>query len=827
MTLRRYPLLYAGVLLTSLSALVMEVAMTRIFSVSLWYQFGFMIISTALLGFGASGAYLAVRRGALTGDLYGKLSRHATLFSASILVTFAVMVNIPLDPLKPLLPETANPGAATVELVAYMLLYYTLVVIPFFFAGLTLGTALSAWAEQIGTLYFADLLGAGLGCLVAVLALSALTGQGVVVLASIGAALAALLFSLQRLHQARGQGAEAAGGRRQGLGPVLLAVYALALALLVLPRADRLYDLYIPPSKPLSIAQDKARFPDMQLEYTGWTPFSRIDVMWQPGMKGQAWGLSGAYQGPLPEQKFITIDAAAMTAINRWSGRDHPEELAWVNALPSSLVYRLKQQPNVLIIGPGGGVDVLVPWFNGAAQITAAEINPRIVEIMRARYRDFSGGLYTDLPNVRVEVAEGRNFVARSQDVYDVIQFSQVDTWAAASAGAYSLTENYLYTKDAFLDYLSHLSPDGMLAIGRWYFEPPGQALRLVTIGAAALEEIGVENPAQHFIVVRAGDTATMIMKKSPFTGEEIDRLRQIAEPLDFSLIYAPDMAGEAGNAFVDFFNATDKAQFYAAYPLDVTPTTDDRPFFFEYYGWTNFGTFRSGKLTLTVLLVQAALLSLALILWPLWRFRRDGLSTVGTRRFLIYFAALGIGFIFIEIGLLQRFVLFLGYPTFALAVVLFSLLTFSGVGSALSNRLVAQGSDPRRGQRIVIPALAGLAVLYILFLPPIFKAGLGWALPARIAFSVLLLAPLGLLMGMPFPLGIRLVTRTNSPLVPWAWGVNGCASVLGSILAVMLAQSVGFAWVMGIAVLVYLVGLLAVLTLHARPALAPAASAA
>ncbi|MFN2166034.1 MAG: hypothetical protein ACK2U9_07205, partial [Anaerolineae bacterium] len=198
MTFRRYPLLFAGVLLTALSGLVMEVALTRVFSVSLWYQFGFMIISTALLGFGASGTYLAVRRGALQGDILARLVRYALLFSISILLTFAVMVAIPLDPLKPLLPETANPTAATVELVLYMLLYYGLIIIPFFFAGLTLGTALSAWAREIGTLYFADLLGAGLGCLVAVLALYALPGQGVVVLASIGAALAALAFSLQR-----------------------------------------------------------------------------------------------------------------------------------------------------------------------------------------------------------------------------------------------------------------------------------------------------------------------------------------------------------------------------------------------------------------------------------------------------------------------------------------------------------------------------------------------------------------------------------------------------------------------------------------------------
>ncbi|MGC8780766.1 MAG: hypothetical protein ACP5UQ_07880, partial [Anaerolineae bacterium] len=566
MTLRRKLTLYIGIFLTAASTLALEIAMTRIFSVSLWYQFGFMIISTALLGFGASGTWLAVRRRAHADDLHSRLARSAFFFSLSVLIAFALMTKIPLDPLKPLLPDTSNPTAATVELVVYLVLYYALIVVPFFFAGLTLGAAFSARAREIGSLYFADLIGAGAGCLLVVAALYALPGQGVVALAAAGAGLAALAFAI---GQEGAAGQPAAGRRRVGL----LAGYVIILLALIVPAADRIFDLYIPPSKPLHIAKDKARFPDLVLEYTGWTPFGRVDVMWQPGMKGLAWGLSGAYKGDLPEQRFIAIDAAAMTAINAWDG--DREKLAWVNALPSSLVYRLKEQPNVLLIGPGGGIDVLVAWYNRPRRITAAEINPVIVEIMRGRYRTYSGGLYTDFPEIDVQVAEGRNFVARSTDTYDIIQFSQVDTWAAAAAGAYSLSENYLYTLDAFGDYLDHLSPDGLLAIGRWYFEPPGQALRLVTIGAAALERIGAADPAQHFIVIRAGDTANMFMKKSPFTAEEVARIRQIAGPLYFQVLYAPDMRDEAGNHFADFFRAADKRAFYAGYPLDVSPTTD------------------------------------------------------------------------------------------------------------------------------------------------------------------------------------------------------------------------------------------------------------
>ncbi len=531
MSFRRHLSLYLGIFLIALSTLVLEIALTRVFCVSLWYQFGFMIISTALLGFGASGSWLAVRRDAFEGDIYAKLTRSTLLYSISVLAAFWVMVHIPLDPLKPLLPGTENPQAATIELILYMGLYYAVIVEPFFFAGLTLGRAFSVWSQDVGRLYFADLIGAGIGSFLVVLALYAFSGQQVVVLASIAAALAALAFSFV-------VGGEA---RRVYLLPIAIGVYSVLLIAVILPLADHIFPLYIPPSKPLHIAYDKENFPDVTLEYTGWTPFARIDVMWQPGMKGQAWGLSGAYKGPLSEQKFITI----------------------------------------------------------------------------------------------------------------------------------------------------------------------------------------------------------------------------------------------------------------------------------EYYGWTNFGTFRSGKLTLTALLIQALTLAAALIIWPLWRFHRQSLSTRGAKRFLLYFVALGAGFIFIEIGLMQRFILFLGHPTFALSVVLFSLLLFSGLGSYLSGKLTPLDVDPRRVLRWIIPALAVLMLLYIFMLPPVLQWGLGWSTPVRTLFSILLIAPLGLLMGMPFPLGFRLVGEVNDLLAPWAWGVNGFASVVGSILSVMLAQTIGFSQVMALAILIYLIGLAVLLSLR------------
>jgi hypothetical protein len=812
--------LYAGVFVMSMAVMTLEIALTRIFSVTLWYHLAFMVISTALLGFGASGAYLTVRGGVRPDNLPQKLTTSAGLAAVSVVASFAIISRVPLDPLAPLLAGI-SPGEQawqTVWLILLLLVDYVLVVVPFFFAGLTLCGAFSTLARRISTLYFADLIGGGLGCLLVIAALWLLPGQGVVLVAAGLAALAVFFFSLQGRIEPDAEVGE--GGHGVG-APVRSSVTYVALAGVIVlfglsPLADRLFPLYIPPSKPLYQAYTD---PSIKLTYTGYTPFARVDVMYKEGASLGTWGISSRCNAPAsPEQMFVTIDAAAITAITRFDG--DLDRIAFVNCAPSGLAYQVDASPprSVLIIGPGGGIDVLTALYNRAQRIVGAEINPLIVDLVadEGLYRDFAGGLYTDYPAVQIELAEGRNYVARSTERFDLIQFSQVDTWAAASSGAYSLSENFLYTTEAFLDYYDHLTDDGMLTVGRWYFEPPQQAFRLVTIGAAALEARGVAVPAQHFMVVRAGDTSTFIMKKSEFTSEEVVRLRSVVDALGFEMLYAPD-TGDPNNWFVRFFNAADRGRFFQDYPLDVSPTTDDRPFFFEYYGWSNLGNFRSGKITLVILLGQALLLATGFILWPLWRFQRRGLTTRCAPQFLIYFAALGVGFILIEIGLMQRFILLLGHPIYSTSVVLFSILTFSGLGSFLSGRLLHGETDPRRVQARVIPMLATLTVIYIFALPPLFYRLIDLDLTYRIAVSILLLAPLGLLMGMPFPLGIRLVDRINPGLVAWAWGVNGFSSVVGSIVAVMVAQSYGFSVAIGAAVVAYLMSLVAIRLVDGR----------
>lgn len=773
--------LYLGVFTTSMAGLVLEIALTRMFSVSLWHHLAFMVISTALLGFGASGAFLSIFNFAFQHELHHVLALLSGLFSFSVLISLALMIRVPLDPLAINEPQHF----------LYLLAYYALVVLPFFFAGLTLGTVLSRMAGQIGSLYFADLIGAGLGCLIVVGALSVLSGQGVVLLAALLAALASFFYSLRTARTL-----------------CLLALVLIVSLGGIIPHADGLFPLYVPRSKLLGIALDPVGHPNLRVLYTGWNPFSRIDVIWEPNQGGYVWGLSKRYRGYTPEQISILIDAAALTTINRFNG--DLSEMEFTNYMPSSLAYQIAEQPSVLIIGPGGGLDVLAALRNGASRIVGVEINPLIVDLMKGQFDDFAGGLYTTYPQIDIHIAEGRNFVRRSTDAYGVIQLSQVDTFAAASSAAYSLSENYLYTVEAFEDYYDHLTDDGYLAVSRWYFEPPVQALRLVTIGATALEHRGVKESWQHFVVVRSGDISTVLMKKTPFDQAEIARLHELCADRGFELLYVPGNRDE-DSPFVGFLTSSSSETFYRQIAFDVKPTTDDRPFFFEYYGWQNLGYFRSGKFTLIVILLQALLLSVGLIMLPLWLLRRAELRTHGRWHWLIYFACLGIGFIFIEVVLMQQLVLYLGHPTASISVVLFSLLSFSGLGSFISGRL--QG-DSRRYLRVVIPILGTMGLIYAVILSPLALATLAWDFPWRVALSVILLAPLGLVMGMSFPLGIRMVDSFNNKLIPWAWGVNGFASVLGSILSVIIAMTFGFSTVLVLSVLVYQVALVSILTL-------------
>jgi hypothetical protein len=464
----------------------------------------------------------------------------------------------------------------------------------------------------------------------------------------------------------------------------------------------------------------------------------------------------------------------------------------------------------------------------GAGHVDGVEINPIIAnDVMRGQFHDYSGGIYTH-PRVRIVIDDGRSFVRRTPDRYDVIQASLVDTWAATAAGAYTLTENTLYTVEAFNDYLDHLTDDGVLTITRWVMD----GLRLVSLAQAACESRGW-NAAERLAIIQHDRVATFLLKKSPFTAAEVAALRETADRLGFRVLYAPGVDGAAPfsapdetidetstRSYATLITATDRAAFLAQSYSDLTPTTDDRPFYFhttkiENQFHTAFGRsmlFGNGLSALMTLMTISVALVFLFVLAPLAVASRS--LPRGWFAWLAYFGALGAGFMLIEVSILQRFVLLLGHPVYSLTVTLFSLLLGTGVGAAWSRRL--DEAALARSAAIALGLIAAVGILVIVVLTPIIAWAIPFARPIRIAIAVATLVPIGVLLGVPMPTGLRLLQNRAPDMIAWAWGINGALSVLGATVAIFIAMNWGFRITLVAASATYLVGLVA-LTSAAR----------
>jgi len=563
----------------------------------------------------------------------------------------------------------------------------------------------------------------------------------------------------------------------------------LAVALLALIAANSSYRL-------IDIIYAKGERRDVDwVEYAHWNAISRVEV---------------DRQGD--NARYIVIDADASTAIpnqdpTNWEGS------GWQRVLMSSapaMCNILRPHGQFAIIGPGGGIDVLRAVAAGSPRITGIEINPAIINnIMKGRYADYSHHLY-DLPQVDIHVSDGRSFIRNSTEHFDVLQMTLVDTWASTAAGAFALSENNLYTVEAFKEYFRHLKADGMIAITRWEFQQPREALRVVSVAMEALHQLGVENPAANLMVVSDGPldkdgTPVLVMaKRTAFTAEEeakaYDHIR--THPL-LSLQYMPSLKGD--NQFARLIASNDPTAFARQYQFNVAPVYDNAPFFFF---TLKFGqVLRSsvakgidwkvnvGVVVLGLVLLLSVLAVLLFLVLPmaLHGGRREKLLP------LSYFVAVGLGFILVEIAFIQRFVLFLGHPTYALTVVVFLLLLSSGAGSMTSRRWIK-----RPAHRLFPFAVIVFAILIYRFLLPVLLPSLiGVSFPVKLIICALLLVPLGFAMGMPFPSGLHAMASASAGegatnesaaenAVEWAWAMNAASSVLGSVLAIVIAVQFG-----------------------------------
>jgi hypothetical protein len=790
---------YVGILLLSMATLLLELALTRVLSVALWYHFGFLIISTALLGFGTSGVVLALWRGLRERvSLDRALALLAMAFGVLAVGCFWLMQHIPFDPFSLL---------ANGRQIFFMPLYYLIISVPFFCSGLALALLFTRGTRQINRLYAFDLFGAGVGCAALAVVMPAFGGSGSVVVAAGLGLLAAAVFAVSKAKKLSGI-------------CLALCVGSFALA----SFADRVL--------PISVTPNKQRSPSPPI-FTAWNTFSRIDVYERP--PDSQTGAEGA-------RRFIFDAGTAATGMEdlRPGVRDYLSRKTDDKDYESGIAYIAKQQPKVLIIGSGAGHQVLDALHFGARDITAVEINPIINDVVSGSMSDYWGGLFNQ-PEVHLVSEEGRSYVRRSHEQYDAIISVHTISNAAVASGALSLAENYVLTREAFEDYLDHLTADGVI----YFTRPETQIARLFATAREVLAAHGVDDPSAHLYAYRVPPsgqetrpsfTAGFLLKKSPFTPEELHRIEELlgvgrpagdtkrAQPPE--VLYSP-LEPHAGSIYNTLVTAPDLRTVYAAQPAQIEPATDDRPFFNQHTRWSSirlstFGDIftqgRQGRfaledrpvaeVTLLVLLAQTVLIAAALIVLPLVRFSRDGLRAPNRWRFLIYFAGLGLGFIMIEIALLGRFTLFLGQPVYTFAVVLASLLVFTGVGAHLAGRFRAQ---PRRALLRIIPLILITLIATAFIMPLLFSAALGFTLSWRVALAGALLAPLGILLGMPFPTGLRIVSDEASSLVPWSWGVNGFFTVIGTVTALILGMAFGFKIVLLVGALCYLIALVAI----------------
>lgn len=731
--------------------LMLELGLTRLFSATMFYHFAFFAISLALLGSATSGLFVYFFQHRLAEEKTGTwLGLASMLFASSILFALHVILANPL---------TLDAGEGNLYRVIIIYLATTL---PFFFAGCAITLAITRLASDASRLYLFDLAGAATGCLLVIPAINALGAINMIIAVAVVAAVAAAVLSLVT-----------EGGRAVHHVACLLA--ACFVTLLIYNSNTHSIDVHV----------SKGKDEDAVL-FSKWNSFSRVTVSREP---------NAGYQ--------IRIDADAAARIFQGTN------LSSTSAMPASirtLAYYLKKAPDVLIIGAGGGREVAGALVCGAHSITAVEINPIIARDVMSQepFKSYSGNLFRQ-PGVTLVVAEGRSFIRTSNRHYDVIQAAMVDTWAATAAGAFALTENNLYTVEAFKDYVTHLSDNGVLTITRWYFEPPDQPLRLLSVTRAMMSELGIDRPERHLMLIREAigvtrSPVTFLFKKSEFSDEEVRTIEDVAKESGFSLLYTP--LTRPDSVFTRMITAQDPAVVWDAYETNVAPVWDNSPFFFNTLRVSNLGRVYSGSeewqktnlgtFVLFVLLGITATLVVVFILGPLFlRGRHLVKRGTGVMWYLCYFGCLGGGFIIVEVVMVQKFILFLGHPVYALAVVLFSLLLFSALGSHLTGRIA---SDRLRSMVLkALGVLSLLVIVYILVLPFVFYGLVHLPLSFRIAITVGVIAPLAVLMGMAMPIGIRVLAQNFPEFVPWAWGVNGATSVLGSVAALVIALLFGF----------------------------------
>jgi len=787
-----------SIALISAAVLGYEILLMALFSLIQWHHFAYMVVSIALLGFGVSGSFLVLTQALFENNFRNFAVIQACLFGISSLLCYALAQRLSFNPEELIWDNTHWLRLALVML---------LLALPFFFAANLIGLALMRFRHSLARIYAADLLGAGIGA----------TGI-IAILFLVPPAIALRLISFLGFAAAAVVWIECRGRLRGviiGLPIVMLCLYSLP---------DSWTEPLISPYKGLS---QLLRVPGTRVVAERFSPLGTINVVESETIPlRHAPGLSLNSETEPPAQLGLFINADGPGAITRYSG--DRTNLAYLDDLTSALPYHLQTPKKVLILGAGGGAGILQALYHDAGRIDAVEINPQVVQLVRDRFGEFSGGIF-DHPRVNVQITEARGFLQRTTSRYNLIQFPILDSFANAAAGVHGLNENYLYTVEAITQALKRLDDQGYIALTRGIKLPPRDSLKLFASAIEALETSGVGNIRRRLALIRGWQTSTLLIKNGEISNADINAIKDFCKRRSFDLAYYPGMPANEANRYNQleasyFYDGTQallgkqRDQFLHDYKFNLEPATDNRPFHFHFVKWSSLpeliklrhrgggALLETGYLTLVITLGLALLFSLLLILLPLIFIRQDTSRMVNysNTRVLSYFFALGLGFLLLEIAFLQKFILLLHHPIYAASVVLGSFLIAAGMGSAYSQRFAGQAVSKKvTTTAVAIIIMLGLA--YLVLLEPLMQYAGSWHLVAKILLSIALIVPLGFCMGMPFPMGLSALTTNPPSLIAWAWGINGCASVISAILATLLAIHFGFNVVILLALTCYL----------------------
>lgn len=768
----------------SAGVLASEIILTRIFSVVFWYHFGFLVLSTAMLGFGIGGFLVRYHADKLKNQSQNiVLSTGSMASGIALILALLVLTNNPFHISDP----KTSPNTIALCMGLELLSTSFMLIVPFTIMGAVTLFMLQREKGNVGPIYAANLAGSAMGCLAAL------------VLMNLGGGIKALVFVSSLLVLS---GVLITWPDMKKKAALCVAISAIIPCTLFL--SESLYPIKSPQGKPATTIEPS------QMVMTDWTSLARVDVYkeknWQTNEFG-LWGLSQANRSLLPERLGVLIDYWAYTTILK-----HSNESGYYNFLenlPMYGMYRITPpNPEMMIIGSGGGMDIRAGIHFGASHIDAVEINPSIVKVMTNDFAEYSGNIYRN-PKVTAHLGEGRHVLSSSDKTYDIIQLSGVDTFSATQAGAFALTENYLYTMEAFGTYLNHLKPQGLLSLTHWYLPSttgyPRFSLRLFCLAYSALKAQGISEPDKHIFFFHSKRFAVLLAKKIPFSQTEIQTFSNLCTEKKYTCLYRPDRVIFSSMPFYSFVKSPDKQAWFTDYPFNVSPPTDDSPFYFEnrkfktlfnpgnfIAGYTRF----DGQTILIALFIELLLASSVLVIGS-FRMEKKNSDIKGW----LYFFCIGMGFMLAEVSFAQQLVLFLGHPVYALSVVLFSILLFSGLGSYYAQTLAKRLPIP-----LVLLIVSLIFVVQAFFgIPLIRNVSSIDSLLIRIGVAVLFLGPVSFLMGSAFPeAASRLCANGKTESLGIYWAFNSFASVIGAVLAIILAIASGFTVVMLVACFCY-----------------------